>query len=394
MLHVFKYLSMDDLCSVADVCSRFRQNAQTQCLYSVPYRVEKMSEQTARIIRKFGVFIKSIDVGSGYYGHSGLSLNQCCGATLTEIVIERYTLTSREMSFLQPLLPRLRKLTLKHCNMSHSFLNVMLKWSPELHVLSFISKQRGNVQYFSFVGFVIKWSPQQKEIEVTGHDDILQLGAEQALQIASIGYKIVNTHEAYSDGSWQYIDSKKMARITFKLCEVGADNVSSELFHLNVTWIDHGYSGDQFVDEILKMQKITKLVVKDVQCFTVTHIVRMCRDLSELSDLYLAEYNGKCQFSIDDLLAFVRNARKLKVLCYDGLCRKEKIHIDAITYKKMVDIVMQRPEKTHLKILLNAFTAKQRIPDEMINEHKNLLTIVITNGYMFCQPGNDLFHTK
>lgn len=92
LLEIFKYLRPIDLATVADVCARFRQNAQRHYANSkftkikLPmdlcrndYRSERrllkdrriMRKRTASILRNFGPFITSVNI------RRDMNLNEC-----------------------------------------------------------------------------------------------------------------------------------------------------------------------------------------------------------------------------------------------------------------------------------------------------------------------------
>lgn len=81
LLHVFQYLDLPSLSAVADVCSRFRENAQSQFSYSkwknsysivycscvgeleIQYRLGRI----ASLLRNFGHLIEAIDLEVQHY---------------------------------------------------------------------------------------------------------------------------------------------------------------------------------------------------------------------------------------------------------------------------------------------------------------------------------------
>lgn len=424
LLHVFQYLYVDELCSVADVCKRFRQNAQMQCVYLKPqmsYLFQSTSKQTTRIFRKFGPFIRSLQLGDVFsYGCNNEyriceMVNRYCGERLTELEINAYNITDDVALLLGPILPRLRKLTFDNCRLSEWFIKMLPKWSPELQELTlhsvqkrFIGEQFGffdsepkfaklekvSFKYSSQIAYndvklFLKWNPQLKWLDFIG-DYILEFIDEHAPQIASIKYEIMN-EKTVDRRKLEYTSKKKGYQHLSMSAEenhtIRSDSVPPRKFNLLLRTVDWCGESDTFVNEISTLPNVTKLVIKESKNFTAAHIHAICSRLSELSEINFSGYNGKSAFSTNDLLTFIRNAKKLKVLRYDGLCRREKkkIHITHEVYMTMVYIVQQRREKIPINIILNKFTAKLWISDQLARAYKDFVTIVITNTYSFCQ---------
>lgn len=424
LLHIFKYLYVEELCSVADVCKRFRQNAQMQCVYLKPqmsYPFKSTSKQTLMIFRKFGPFIRSMQLGDIFnYGHNNEypiceMVNRYCGDRLTELEINAYNVTDDVALLLGPFLPRLRKLTFDNSRLSEWLIKMLPKWSPELRELTFhsVQKRSGGEQFGFFdskpqfeklekisfkyssqiaykdVKHFIKWNPQLKWFDFIGNY-ILKFIDEHAPQIASIEYEIMNDKTmdprkleyASKKGGYQHLSMSAEDNPTVCL-----DSVTPQKFNLYLRTVDWNGESDKFVDEILALPNVKKLVINDSKNFTAAHIHAICSGLSELSEINFSGYNGKSLFSTYDLLTFIRNANKLKVLRYDGLCRgeKKKIHITQGVYMTMVYIVKQRREKIPLNLILNQFTAKLWVSDELVRAHQDLVTVFITNTYSFCK---------
>lgn len=165
LMSVFDFLNLDDLCAVADVCSRFQQNARTLFSYSKLKDSYKISYcicggrylpetimRTEKVLRNFGAFITSIDVEvwhhycvipQNYHISFARLLNRyCSGTVLHELVIQRYAISDGIALLLQPVLPTLRKLEILECLLAKSFVQMLPNWTPELQEIKFVDLMR------------------------------------------------------------------------------------------------------------------------------------------------------------------------------------------------------------------------------------------------------------
>lgn len=137
LLEVFKFLNLQDLCSVADVCYRFRKNAQDQFSYSdfkhLGFRNDfyqssetddKKLLQKPRVLRNFGAYIKTIyNVNGGddysrehrlkYHMRTIELMSLHCSESLIGLDFVNYNMTIAIGIILQPVLANLRNLTLR-----------------------------------------------------------------------------------------------------------------------------------------------------------------------------------------------------------------------------------------------------------------------------------------
>lgn len=148
--HVFEHLKRDDLVAAADVCIRFRENAQAEFAHS---KKEKKLEiggltsnslfKASKIMRVFGSFIKVVwlegtfdyDTDQCYSEKSLRLLNRYHYATLTELQLIAVDLTDNIQHLLRPLLRHLHVLTMTCCRVSNVFLNELSKTTPDLQRL-------------------------------------------------------------------------------------------------------------------------------------------------------------------------------------------------------------------------------------------------------------------
>lgn len=163
LLSVFEYFDSSELSSIADVCTRFRENAQTQFSYSKfndayevrvdsSHRLPEKLVQVQKCLRNFGACIKAIDLTYSrvlnidiharhtpleyFYQIFKLLIRYCCDGALTELVIDGSIFMSDDVNCLmRPIFQHLQILKLRECQMSKSFVFELSRWAPNLREL-------------------------------------------------------------------------------------------------------------------------------------------------------------------------------------------------------------------------------------------------------------------
>lgn len=150
LLEVFEFLDPYDLTAIADVCTKFRQNAVRSarlkcehkyiglCINSPVYCYSKL--------RNFGAFAKMVYVDGFDCGKESRAkyqkcfielLNQYCTGTSINLTIWKFYFTDEIALLMQPSLARIRKLLLIDCVLGESIMKNLSLQSPELRELTF-----------------------------------------------------------------------------------------------------------------------------------------------------------------------------------------------------------------------------------------------------------------
>lgn len=183
LLEVFKHLHLTGLCSAADVCRRFRQNAQhhfaspifkndvlhvsafklhlTAPTVSLSTEIREICWQRGRfrqallqvskLLRNFGFLVKSIKVcGCSFKPGQPKSkpkskfeknifglISLYCTGSLTELSVVSCDITVETGNTLRPMFLHLHKLSLISCRCSKIFGQTLSFWSPEIRQLKF-----------------------------------------------------------------------------------------------------------------------------------------------------------------------------------------------------------------------------------------------------------------
>lgn len=150
---IFKHLNVYDLRAVADVCSRFKQNAEP--VFSLQFKDSCFDEgnnpnsdsyfrQLAPVLRNFGMLLNSLHIsfirGSELCQqspHVAELITKYCGGSLNELKLSLFVLSVDVVQKMQPLLSRLRVLEMFMCTFEPTLLaSQMFSSCFELHTLS------------------------------------------------------------------------------------------------------------------------------------------------------------------------------------------------------------------------------------------------------------------
>lgn len=439
LLEVFKYLNLQDLCSVADVCGRFRQNARLQFAHSafthlgfrndflqLTEKDNKRSMQiTSRLLWNFGAYTKSIYNVNGdgdcdsvcrskYHIRNFELISLHCSESLVELDLFKYNVTDAIAIIMRPVFARLETLTLRQCRFSDSFLNVLPIWAPELRDLRFlhINKQIRfyglretyrkltkltfvNVDYVNnedFDGFLML-TPRLKQIEMLScrniDDEILQSIVVHVPQIEAVRFsncRASNVSRVQCFNQLFNLRSLELNRSTLlKESAIYFISIANEIDaaqipirHLKLSNFDCFDRNGEFVDAISKLRNLETLKIVGVVGLGAQDICKICKSLNELRKIELVGNGHK--MDAYDLVDLIWYSEKLKLLRYmDGCVRNsgQKNHIDADTYIQFVQTIQKRQERDHLVIMLSNSQYTVDLPAELRKQYNHLLALIV-----------------
>lgn len=177
-------MNLTDLCVVADVNSRFRQNSQdlfastkfkhdflrlifsdelalisvftrdqcitdandTQTIFLKNLSPNQKLLRISKFLRNFGMLVESIHVieignDSEYGNHIFGLISLYCAGTLTDLEISICEITGEIETSLRPLFRHLHMLSFVSCQYNEFFARMLSSWLPELRELKFMGKQ-------------------------------------------------------------------------------------------------------------------------------------------------------------------------------------------------------------------------------------------------------------
>lgn len=298
--HVFKFLDLDELCNVADVCSRFRSNAQTYFEHSKlkdSYTIscadidkectfDFIALNTVRVLRNFGAFIKVIklfpqycaEVPSKYHVRFTRMLNRYCRGTLDELHIYQIVINDEIALLLQPVLWNLRKFSINDSWLAKSFTKMLPKCAPKCQELKFSLVQE-------FKGFTAP--------KLLPFDTLPKLMELEKLCLDQVNEKVyVNLIEDIVKLSPQ------LKSIELKDCRSADNNTSYfaavfrdistaqiPLEYLGLVEVDLYGEDNRIADEISRIKTLKTLRLTDVINLTPAQFLVICKNLAELTEI-------------------------------------------------------------------------------------------------------------
>lgn len=147
--------------------------------------------------------------------------------------------------------------------------------------------------------------------------------------------------------------------VQYVVHEIAAAEVPLEFFKL--THFDLRYQTQQFIEGISNLTKLKILLFEFVKNITASQCIKMCKPLTELSEIKLSAFDFKLTDKV--LLESLEYCEKLqKFDCSSIMIRLGAFRpfIDGGTFKKLAKILEQRNENAKFNLILNGcdFSAK------------------------------------
>lgn len=419
---VFDHMHLQDLAAIANVCSRFRQNAaeSARSKFKKITLSENREKHDYTLLRYFGASVESVCVyGSQteWYKRVMELLSRYCVGKSIKLSIHRFDMTDEIAHHMEPLLGRVINLEFERCKFDEVLLlkNLPL-WSTELRQLAFTSCNMSSFevmgtacshQKFSKLELIrlsnlkgvknqditkfLKHNPQLKRIEVKRcpqlDDFIFQSIAKYVPNVEEINVALdepINANYIKYFGQLRKLKSLDIdldgnqMYTHLVLHEIVSANIALEFLNLSDFKFD-----DNICGAISKLQKLKSLQSQFVKNMTASRLIEMCKPLEYLSEIVL--HFSDCQMTKDDLLSIIQNLGKLQKFDYCSSAKYKAlkrpyhtcINIDVGTFKKMVEIVKRRTEKTPLTLCLDKHGFTADLPRELIGAASNLLSLII-----------------
>lgn len=445
LFEIFEYLNVVDLCTVADVCDRLKQSAQvyfSRFIKNLDLRQNMFHRPDfpgwkflimPDILRNFGAGIeKFADRSARKYQKETLALlSSQYDEVLTHLTLSEYDMTDEVAWIIRPLLQRLQTLSI---NFSFGFSKLLLEsladWAPELRELEFgyvsdsfhvyeaqydgLHRSFSKLEKISFlynhfvrtedIYEILMRNPQLKQVEIFRckhvNHCILPVIAEHAPQIEHLMFVEDDSSPINSACFGQFLNLNSLSlsctnNILSVLREIGLTNMPLRHLRLYDLNLYNDRMADRFADEISKLTKLEKLDLLLARELNAVHILKICRNLTEIAEIYL-----EADFSMNaaDLLNLIRNAKKLKMLALFNVNHSsdDGILIDDSVYQQMVDAVQKRNSQTPLQMRLDSDTYTSQVTPALATLHKKLLTIECMNAtsYQKCNNKDFVFHYR
>lgn len=411
---VFSYLDVDDMCSVAHVCHRFRFNAQEQ--FSRQHVGVQWNEsgngstpslrQFSEILRTFGAHIDLLGIVSPQSQERVMALAlRYCGPSLHRLYLEDMDIESDlSIQTLRLLCTRLHYLKIDDCELPLLRLMSFCLELKELHLsevnvvdadIACSAFQQNypqletatfycvtNLTATHYVEF-LKMNRQLKCLKVTLKDvSILHAIAECVLlEELELHFEIEDTEDESVgidlDSDDISIKLKGLKRFSL-IGDSTAHHMRSastilkavagaQLEYLGFSFIP--LNGNPIIETICNIETIKQL---DLEGTTIQYdqLLRVCNSLPHLEKLHMRFCHETFE-SNDQLVSIIKSAKNLRRLEIGELL------VDVDTFQKIVDILSQREKRIPLNIIRWTHQADEEPSNEFMDAHKELLTIEI-----------------
>lgn len=405
---VFSYLELEDLCSVAEVCERFKLNAQIQFAqqhqrvriswYGETTRSTRKMQYFERIMRNFGAFIRSLENVYPWEGNRLVELvTRYCGSELRKLDLEKVDIEDeRLLGTLRPLFSRLHELSVLDCKFSilpilssclelqMLELNCVDVANADENVIHSIFNQNfpklttaavsvDNMDEIHFENFV-NMNPQLKVLAISLlNESILQVIAQSIPLIEKLEL-IFETGEIRLASADDLNRLSALSALTLNgICSTGMDshNVSiilNSIANLQIKCLEFTdiFLEDEHIEQLCKLSSIEKLVFSGEIRTEFEELPNICNSLPLLEELTV----NNCDEAItaDELVQLIKGAKKLKSISFN------KTVIDADTFDNILHIVSQREERIPLRITLH--DSAEKLPQAILDAHEDFLRII------------------
>lgn len=414
LLEVFEYLHLVDLCVVADVCSRFRQNAILSFVYSkktnldlwrdisidcVP--VDQFVLKTARILRHVGKYFTKINENQACRWNNNKDLlsevlcaskifdlvTKYCSGTLTELIFRNIDLHFKIMPVVMPLFGCLHTLELFKCRMGQMCLDLLPQWGSNLRELRLDQeitsrKLRFDCLHHPFEYLVnisltaedlhkndfdemLKHNPNMKKIEIIQCENldsqIFRSIVNHAPDVEFLTTEdiLLQPNDAFYFGQMSKLRTLKLEffrkipnleHILPVIRQIVAANI--QLKRLDLDTIDFSRYANELVEEVLKFKNLETLFIREVRGgLTKDHLRDFYTHFTELREFRL--FLGFVP-TLEFISHLIRTASKLNILFISpSEGTEETICVDLGTHKMWTEIVGKRRDKTDLYVLLD-----------------------------------------
>lgn len=375
---VFRHLDLFDLCTVADVCLRFRANAQEYFRKHKNLDINSIYCKNRmpgvfKMLRHTGAYAKSVQLKSPI---SRFQRNKTNEFAIIEL-ISRYCTDDAARLILKYIdaaddfaasMPQLVILQIERMDSTRAQnvneLDEMIQKIPqsinydEMEDLEVISLGAEHDMDHQFFEKILEKNRQLKKIEIVycaGLDHrVLPLIAARTPQIESLRFNPY-ANVIQSGFNWGVMCLSQLSKLNALTisCDhlsfssvidaMAAANIPLERLNIEKSNLDQV---DVFVAGISKFKNLKSLKLSEIRSLNLSHITTMVESLVELTELQL---NKSIALNEGNILALVQSMKNLQHFYYH-ITSRQKMCIDDNMHAELVKIAKERRKKILLKI--------------------------------------------
>lgn len=405
------YLDLMNLCAFADVCSRFKQNAQAKFRGMDVKDVDKHTWTELpdiakyRLVRNFGQSITSLAAVALKRNNEYIVLMiiRYCGNALKSLTLQNFRINAYLGERLMSLVSLLDKFGITECHCQPSFCERLPMHSQKLRELEFKFESYSQYSNVFVLGGLPKPFPKlDKFTMVDWEARDLRPFLEKNQQLSSINLESVNGNEDHFQlvakhlptvehmgivisKSWRLDGHKNLnklmalkslrlkchrpnydATIRELLAKMAAVNIPIETLELMTC-----PSNKALFAVIPKFEKLKTLRLFDMTGLQFTELITLCNDLDELTELCVRTDQNDF---MPDILRLVRSAKKLQKFHFQQ--RNGNWTMSADTFDKLVHTMKHRTNGcTQLDIVLMGIFPAVDVGDDVLQANKQFVTI-------------------
>lgn len=413
LLEIFKWLNIETICTLTNVCKRFRSAAELT--FRRNYKIEYLFSVTSalsyrRVLCKFGHLIESIDV-SPDSNFDVDSVVKYCHSNLKHLNLDRMTI---DCNFVAPLFKRLITLQINDCKLIGD-VNKLFENCVHLEKLLFNEEKeigKGNgvldtfiihkfpklkeitltsvpIRYHVFHEFLSLNSQLKRlNIEVWGDDRFISAIAKHTSNLQELKMILRSTEMATSNQIEQQPQTKEGFLELAKLTKLTSLELSLDksIYDTFAGSLMHSFAASNvpieelclfnFKIDSMDVRQICRLkTINTFRLFDSGHVSEndLISLVMELPLLATFESNRSISITADSLMKVVRFGERLKFI---DLGMVENLHIDKYVFDALVTTVEKRErEDRSLTILAIAMNSSLNVPQQLRESYKKLVHI-------------------
>lgn len=420
---VFVHLNVEDLCTMANVCKRFRKIAEKEFSENrKKFKFEGSGCKNAvfrRVLSKFGKLIRAIDASDAYFdGDEQIDVDaivKCRPPNLEELCLNRAAINCDAV---QPLFTRLKHLDLDGCNFTGNKDSLFEKCKnlvtlgfdpcdscffivrnyPKLEGLSFDTNYPGFFEFFKLIAL----NPQLKWLCILAMAEDIYISScvkyTKNLERLSIRPgRMCSTPETQTRKVFlQLSQLKKLKKLAIdagyetyaKLVGPLMDAFLKQKVAINQLELNDFTINTNDIKSIANLKTLEIITLDQVGKISSADLIALTTKLPVLNTLHLYfRYNIETPISVDTLAKMIKGGTKLEYL---GLVGVRNINIKQKEFEMLAKAAQSRAEakKITIQIIGCKSTTHFEVPQSIQQTNMKQLKIVYDDDQGNCECDN------
>lgn len=368
---IFKRISIYDLSSATEVCTRFKQNAEQifSLCHEKQFHFVSLTLVKPAVFHNFVHLFKTVYLNGSQVGRCLECFNECSA-------IKHLHLRSADIDVekLKPLLPKLTDLTISNCDFIGEKLNLLSHCGE----LLYLKWKLSNFDQLSPCNIP---KLQRFEFEDYHYTENLRSFVKANYQLSSISITTVNKLRTPIDfaihlqefGNFKSLNLLKLPCFQFSVTPLIRCLVSSKIPMQQLELTDCRIL-DESIRDILQMKLINNLALTGIETFSRHQLIDLAKELPTLEVLRLeTPHKQNLIITFDDIISFVKHSKNLFSLTIGII---HHLTIDQDSYNHLLDLLIKDQRKTLSITIIYENAVKISVPKSTLLKHKNRIRII------------------